>query len=431
MKKVSKTGLIFALIFSIFLSTAYSEPAVDRAFDYLQKNLTLQDYEKSYTYSLFLINYYETENMPSVYVEPVKTAIRKYADFLVETGQWSSIYTILDDTKVAPASISDVIRPYVTMADKHFKEIDEQKKLEKEEYNQQISQMINEMNESNAKAIKSVSDSNLAVAVIFVIILVIFMAAIGVIIYLLIKTTKQNQIQLQNTILTMQSMNFTSSLNTALPGPLQFETGSSDLLKPALEDKTESDISAQDKTVLANLILICKKYGDQIDNATSRRNLSNRVAELVYKISIKLGYSDKEAMIFYAAGLIYDIGFINIDSSILRARSLSEDQFEVLKTHTLIALNMIPFVDPKYLTVFEDAVSKHHENLDGSGYPNQLKAAKIPYIARVIHVVESYLALISSREYKEISDRNEAIAELRASEKHYDQKIVDALDLIV
>lgn len=431
MKKMFKTSCILALILSVFVSAVYSEPAVDRAYNYLKKNLEIKDYEKSYTYSLFLINYFETENMPSVYVEPVKTSIQKYAEFLIENGQWSSIYTILDDTKVAPSSVADVIRPYVVSADKHFKEIDEQKKLEKEEYNQQISLMINEMNESNAKAIKSVSDSNLAVAVIFVIILVVFMVAIGVIIYLLIKTTKQNQIQLQNTILTMQSMNFTSSLNTALPGPLQFETGSSDLSKPALEDKTESDISAQDKAVLANLILICKKYGDQIDNATSRRNLSNRVAELVYKISIKLGYSDKEAMIFYAAGLIYDIGFINIDSSILKARSLSEDQFEVLKTHTLIALNMIPFVDPKYLTVFKDAVSKHHENLDGSGYPNQLKAAKIPYIARVIHVVESYLALISSREYKEICDRNEAIAELRSSEKHYDQKIVDALDLIV
>lgn len=431
MKKMFKTGCILALILSVFVSAVYSEPAVDRAYNYLKKNLEIKDYEKSYTYSLFLINYFETENMPSVYVEPVKTSIQKYAEFLIENGQWSSIYTILDDTKVAPSSVADVIRPYVTMADKHFKEIDEQKKLEKEEYNQQISQMINEMNESNAKAIKSVSDSNLAVAVIFVIILIVFMAAIGVIIYLLIKTTKQNQIQLQNTILTMQSMNFTSSLNTALPGPLQFETGSSDLSEPALEDKTESDISAQDKAVLANLILICKKYGDQIDNATARRNLSNRVAELVYKISLELGYSDQESMIFYAAGLIYDIGFINIDSSILRSRSLTEDQFEVLKTHTSIALNMIPFVDPKYQTVFKDAVSKHHENLDGTGYPHQLKAAKIPYIARVIHVVESYLALISSREYKQISDRNEAISELRAADKQYDQKIVEALDLIV
>lgn len=438
MKKMSKTGFILALIFSIFISAAYSEPAVDRAFDYLQKNLNIQNYEKAYTYSLFLINYYETENMPSVYVEPVKTAIKKYADFLVESGQWSSIYTVLDDTKVAPASVADVIRPYVVSADKHFKELEEKQKLEKQEYDEQISQMITAINENNAKTVKSVSDSNFTIALVFTIILLIFIAAIGIIVYLLIKTTKQNQIQLQSTILTMQAMNFTSSINNVLPGPLQFESGFADLSKIAIEDKTEkdpetkkSDISAQDKAVLANLILICKKYGDQIDAVTTRRNLSNRVAELVYKISIKLGYSDKEAMIFYAAGLIYDIGFINIDSSILKARSLSEDQFEVLKTHTLIALNMIPFVDPKYLTVFKDAVSKHHENLDGSGYPNQLKAAKIPYIARVIHVVESYLALISSREYKEISDRNEAIAELRASEKHYDQKIVDALDLIV
>lgn len=448
MKKIAKTFFILVIIFLVFISSVYSEPAVDRAFNYLTKNLEIKDYEKSYTYSLFLINYFETENMPSVYVEPVKTAVKKYADFLVETEQWNSIYTVLDDTKVAPLAVADIIKPYVTIADKNIREAEEKAKLEKEKYDEQISLMIKELNENNQKTIKSVSDSNILIAVIFAVILLIFMTAIGIIIYLLIKTTKQNQIQLQNTILTMQAMNFSSSLNTALPGPLQFESGFSDLTKTAIEfksdstedpdicnesktDKKKSDISDQDRAVFANLILICKKYGDQIDSVTGRRNLSNRVAELVYKISIQLGYSDKEAMIFYAAGLIYDIGFINIDSSILRSRSLSEDQFEVLKTHTVIALNMIPFIDPRYQTVFKDAVSKHHENLDGTGYPNQLKAAKIPYIARVIHVVESYLALISSRTYKEISDRNEAISELRGSEKHYDQKIVDALDLIV
>lgn len=444
MKKLLKIKCFLALFLLVFSEFVYSEPAVDRAFDYLNKNLETKDYEKSYTYSLFLINYFETETMPSVYIRPVKAAIKGYADFLVESGQWSSIYTILDDTKVAPQSVAEVIRPYVMQADKHFKEVDEQQKIENQKNNEQITQMIAEMNENNIKTIQSVSDSNRSIAVVFVVILFIFMVVIGIIIYLLIKTTKQNQIQLQNTILTMQSMNLSSSLNAALPFPLQFENSVSNFNNLAIEDKSgnetekigdsqkkKSDISDSDKAVLANLILLCKKYGDQIDNVTTRRNLSNRVAELVYKISIELGYSDKDAMVFYAASLIYDIGFINIDSSILRSRSLTEEQFEVLKTHTVIALNMIPFVDQKYQTVFKDAVSKHHENLDGSGYPNQLKAAKIPYIARVIHVVESYLALISAREYKEISDRNTAITELRAADKQYDQKIVDALDLIV
>ncbi|MBQ0003878.1 MAG: HD domain-containing protein [Treponema sp.] len=413
MKKIIKIDLIVSLLLFVFTFNIFSEPAVDRAFDYLNKNLQTQDYEKAFTYSLFLINYFETEKMPSMYEKTVKTAVIRYADFLVEKEQWNSIYTLLEDTKVAPPSVFEAVKSYVIIADKHIKESDEKARLENKEYTEQITKMINEINENNSKAIKSVSDNNFKIAFIFSIILFVFLIAIIVIIFLLIKTTKQNQIQLQNTILAMQAMSFSTPSNK--PVPLRLKSDNS--------EEPESDFS--------NLLLVCKKYGDQIDSITTRRNLSNRVAELVYKISIKLGYSDTEAMVFYAACLIYDIGFLKIDPSILKARTLSEEQFELIKTHTVIALKMLSFVDQKYQNVFKDAVSKHHENLDGSGYPNGIKGQKIPYIARVIHVVESYLALISSREYKEISDRNEAISELRSASRQYDQKIVDALDLIV
>ena len=92
---------------------------------------------------------------------------------------------------------------------------------------------------------------------------------------------------------------------------------------------------------------------------------------------------------------------------------------------------MIFFVDEKYRPLFKDAVSKHHENMDGSGYPFGLKGKDIPFIARVLRVAESYVALISSRNYREIMDRNMAVSELENSSNLYDPDIVQALIAVV
>jgi len=73
----------------------------------------------------------------------------------------------------------------------------------------------------------------------------------------------------------------------------------------------------------------------------------------------------------------------------------------------------------------------HHENIDGSGYPAGIQGEKIPLVARVIHVVESFIALISRRNYRGIFDKEAAIKELRARPNFYDQKIVDVLDSLV
>jgi len=89
------------------------------------------------------------------------------------------------------------------------------------------------------------------------------------------------------------------------------------------------------------------------------------------------------------------------------------------------------FVEERYRDLFKDGVSKHHENLDGTGYPFALKGDAIPYIARALRVAESYIALISSREYRQIRDRDAAITELKAHPNQYDQDIVAAIDAIV
>ena len=83
------------------------------------------------------------------------------------------------------------------------------------------------------------------------------------------------------------------------------------------------------------------------------------------------------------------------------------------------------------MSVFADGVLMHHENMDGSGYPEGLSGSRIPYIARLIRVAESFVALISRRNYRVIFDKESAVAELRSSPGLYDSEIVDVLETII
>lgn len=307
-------------------------------------------------------------------------------------------------------------------------------------YRAELNQLIKDMNKNNSEAMQTFSSNNRAVMIGFVIFITIF---ISVIIFLVIHAFKQNrhnQEQMKNTILAMQAMRVSQPVIDVLPLHMQLENGTMSLGSSSaepnsllLEDNSKLNPKNPENQgeTLKKLLLECKKYGEQIDTATGRKNVTSQVAELVYKISQHLEYKDQDAILYYAAALVYDIGFLNIDSSILNANVLSAEQFELLKTHTTIGENMMFFVPEEHRQLFKDAAVKHHEKLDGSGYPAGLKGERIPYIARVIHVAESYIALISQRQYKEIHDRNFAIEELRNSKKQYDKKIIDALDAIV
>jgi len=334
------------------------------------------------------------------------------------------------------------------------KDLELEKKRQESEaiYRQQLNDLMTQMNKSNADAMKSVSANNKSVMVGFLIFIFLFIFVVIFLVILSFRQNRHNQEQMKNTILTMQAMRSAQPVIDVLPLPLQLENKTLELTGAGgsnsqllIEGKTEEQVApggsagagvnagvgAEQPEVLKNLLLSCKQYGEQIDKATGRKNVTSQVAELVYKISQYLGYPEQEAIMYFAAALVYDIGFLNIEPSILNAETLSQEQFELLKTHTTIGQNMVFFVDEKNRQLFKDAAGKHHENLDGTGYPQGLKGEQIPYIARVIHVVESYVALISQRQYKEIHDRNYAVEELRSSEKKYDKKIIEALDAIV
>ena len=193
----------------------------------------------------------------------------------------------------------------------------------------------------------------------------------------------------------------------------------------------EVTFSEEDEEELKQLAVKCEEIGHQIDNVTGRKNNSKNVSELVYKLSVQLGLPQGMAMLNFCAAMIYDAGFLAIDPDLLVATQLTEEEKQAMKEHVNLAEKHLEFVPKKYWSVFEDAAMKHHENMDGTGYPHGLKGDDIPQIARLIRVAESYVSLSSKRSYRGAMDKESALDALKEQEGIYDPEVLDALDKIV
>ena len=190
------------------------------------------------------------------------------------------------------------------------------------------------------------------------------------------------------------------------------------------------EMTDEEKAELKQLVIDCEKLGSEIDATTKRKNNSKNVSELVYKLAMQLGLNQNSSMIYFAASMVYDAGFLAVPQELLEAENLTDEQREQLRDHVNQYEQYLGFVPKKYWKIFEDAAKYHHENTDGSGY-HGLAGEDIPQIARLIHVAESYNSLISRRNYKQIQDKESAIQELESKPNLYDVDVVKVLDAIV
>jgi len=105
---------------------------------------------------------------------------------------------------------------------------------------------------------------------------------------------------------------------------------------------------------------------------------------------------------------LHDIGKVAIpDSILLKSESLTESEFEVMKTHPVKGLEMVNYMLEEfglaklpYIKILQNIVYHHHESVDGSGYPDGLKGDAIPLEARIVATADVFDALTSSRPYK-------------------------------
>ncbi|RXJ86757.1 ABC transporter substrate binding protein [Arcobacter sp. CECT 8985] len=156
-------------------------------------------------------------------------------------------------------------------------------------------------------------------------------------------------------------------------------------------------------------------------------NHVKRVAEYSKILALKYGLSEKEAEILRQASPMHDIGKVAISDAILKKPGkLTEEEFEIMKTHTTIGYEMLKGSDRPILKAAAIVAHEHQEKWNGSGYPRGLKEENIHIYGRITAVADVFDALGSSRCYKNAWE-DEKIFELFRKEKakHFDPKLID------
>jgi len=127
------------------------------------------------------------------------------------------------------------------------------------------------------------------------------------------------------------------------------------------------------------------------------------------------------------AAPLHDIGKVGItDLILLKPGKLTDDEFEVMKTHTQIGYDTLKAVDDRYpgndwIHIGMDIALNHHEKWDGSGYPQGLKGEDIPLAARIMALSDVYDALRSKRVYKPPFPHDKTMSIMQeGSGKHFD-----------
>lgn len=138
---------------------------------------------------------------------------------------------------------------------------------------------------------------------------------------------------------------------------------------------------------------------------------SQRVSILSRALGEALGVDDRQLRELKAMGLLHDIGKIAIDETILnKTGQLSAEEFDQIKSHPEIGYRILSSVHD--MAEMAEYVLSHHERWDGTGYPRGLKGTEIPYLSRIIGVVDAYDAMTRDRAYRKAMTEEAAIKEL-------------------
>ncbi len=161
---------------------------------------------------------------------------------------------------------------------------------------------------------------------------------------------------------------------------------------------------------------------DQVTHGHIRR-VQRFAVELAKQLALT---DDRQIKAIEAAALLHDMGKLAIPEFILnKPGKLTASEFDVMKTHAALGADILSSIHFPYPVV--PIVRHHHENWDGTGYPDGLKGSQIPIGARILSVVDCYDALTSDRPYRPAMTDDQAIDILTQRRgQMYDPLVVDA-----
>ncbi|MEG1254638.1 diguanylate cyclase [Clostridium sp.] len=177
------------------------------------------------------------------------------------------------------------------------------------------------------------------------------------------------------------------------------------------------------KDLLMDSVLALAEAVDAKDDYTGKH--SKMVSKYSILLAEKLGFTENEKNRLRIGALLHDCGKIGVPDNIInKPEKLSENEFTIIKNHTLLGYNII-----KHITSDEEIINcvrSHHERWDGKGYPDGLSGNSIDLFARIVCIADVYHAMTSDRAYRKELTKEKAIDEfIRGKGTQFDPKLVD------
>ncbi len=163
------------------------------------------------------------------------------------------------------------------------------------------------------------------------------------------------------------------------------------------------------------------------DNETGQHVV--RMSRYSHLIALACGASEAESELILHAAPMHDIGKIGVpDRILLKAAALTEEEWVLMKAHTVNGAQIIGDHPSPLLAAARDVAMYHHERWDGSGYPSGLAGERIPRIGRIVALADVFDALTSARPYKLAWSPEDAMEYIRTQRgRHFEPSVVDAL----
>ncbi len=167
------------------------------------------------------------------------------------------------------------------------------------------------------------------------------------------------------------------------------------------------------------------------EDVTEEINHGIRVSNLAYHVAKRLGLYEDQCHELAVAGMVHDIGKLKV-SGYLYGRNkdtLTIEEIKYVRMHSRLGYEILMRYD--FSDFIIESILYHHENYDGSGYPENLAGDQIPIGSRILRVCDVYVALTSDRPYRKAFDRNTALELMIEEVKNFDMKIFLAFQNVI
>jgi HD-GYP domain-containing protein (c-di-GMP phosphodiesterase class II) len=191
-------------------------------------------------------------------------------------------------------------------------------------------------------------------------------------------------------------------------------------------EKTVAERTAELHAANLDAIYMLAVASEAKDEDTGRH--VRRIREYARMLATEMGLDDKESDQIGYSAVLHDVGKMHVPDHILKKPGpLTPDERKQIELHTLIGERILS--EEPFFARARKIARSHHENWDGSGYPDAMSKLEVPIEARIVHLADVFDALTTPRVYKHAWSPTNAAGVIRESRgRMFDPDVVDAFE---